>query len=361
MEKIVIVGGGIVGTSVAYWLSKYDNLDITVLEKDLTYKKASFALSFGGFRHQFLHRENVLMGKFFRDFIKDKDELLSTKRNGYLLLFNEEQVEEQRRALKTQMDNGAFTTAIDGYDLNKVFPYLSGEGIALASYTDTQSEGWIDPYSLVNYMRGEATRKGVHFRTASVDNLKDINADKIVVATGSWINELLPDLPIKPFKHTIFRVTCPKFRGDMPLVGNFNNGVYMRPEGKEYLIGSPRPVETDGYDMEPEWNDFEEIVWPGAYETCPEMAELKLVGGWAGNYDICTYDQNAIVDKHPDYDNVYFAGGFSARGLMAGPGAGLALAELMQEGKFKTLDLSGLSYDRINNNNKQTRKEPYVL
>ena len=360
MEKITIIGGGIVGTSIAYWLSKLPNKDITVIEKDLTYKKASFALSFGGFRHQFLHRENVLLGKFFQKFIEGKDELLSTRRNGYLLLFNKDQADEQRQALKTQMDNGAHTTSVDGTDIQKYFPYLSGEGIEMASFTDTNVEGWIDPYSLVNYLRGEATRNGVHFRTGSVDNVKEVNADKIVVATGSWIGELLPDLPIKPFKHSLFRVTCPKFRPDMPLIGNFNNGVYMRPEGKEYLIGSPRPVETNGHDFEPEWNDFEEIVWPGAYETVPEMAELKLVGGWCGNYDICTYDQNAIIDKHPDYDNVYFAGGFSARGLMAGPGAGLALSELMEYGQFKTLDLSGLKMDRLNGN-KQHKKEPYVL
>ena len=356
-EKIVIIGGGAVGAATAYWLSRdVGKYDITVLEKDPSYKTASFALSMGGFRSQFLQKENILLGKFAREFFKDKDELFSTKRNGYLLLFNKSQAEEQRKALKNQMECGVHTTSIDGRDVGKYFDYVSGDGIEIASFTDNKSEGFIDPYSYVQWLKGEATRNGVLFRTAKVDSIKDINADRIVVATGAWIAELLPELPIKPVKHSVFKVSCPTFREDMPLIGDFNSGVYLRPEGKEYLVGSPRFVNNKDYDFEAEWNDFDEIIWPALYERIPEMAELKMTGGYAGQYDM-SKDGNAIVGHLKD--NIYFAGGFSGRGLMQSIGVGRALTELIETGKYQTIDLSVMSLDRFSTTG--FRKEPYVL
>ena len=355
MEKIVIIGGGIVGASTAYWLSKEADKDITVIERDPTYKTASFALSMGGFRHQFLQKENVELGLFSEKFIKNISDKVSMRTNGYLLLFNEEQKAEQLEALATQKECGAETQSVSGDEVSKHFDYVSGEGIALASFTKNNTEGFIDPYSLVQWFKAEGKKNGVKYVHDTIKSVKDITADKIVVATGAWISELLGGLPIKPVKHTVFKVSCPKFRADMPLIGDFNSGIYLRPEGNEYLVGSPKFVYDKDYDFEAEWNDFEEIIWPGLYERIPEMAELRMTGGYAGQYDMNTTDGHAIVDKHPDYDNVYFAGGFSGRGLMQGIGVGRALTELMQTGSFNTIDLKPMALDR------NTRKEPYVL
>jgi len=100
----------------------------------------------------------------------------------------------------------------------------------------------------------------------------------------------------------------------MPLTGDLPSGVYWRPEGKEYLAGSPNS-KFDSPDLEPEWDDFESLVWPALANRVPEFEQLKLTGGWAGYYDCNTLDNNAIVGKHPKYENVFMATGFTGRGL----------------------------------------------
>ena len=90
----------------------------------------------------------------------------------------------------------------------------------------------------------------------------------------------------------------------MPLSGDLTTGVYWRPEGGEYLAGSPISV-FDAEDLEPAWNDFEELVWPALAKRIPAFEELKLTGGWAGYYDCNRLDNNAVVGKHPKYENVY--------------------------------------------------------
>ena len=141
-----------------------------------------------------------------------------------------------------------------------------------------------------------------------------------------------------PQKHTVFRVKCPKHIPEMPLTGDLTTGVYWRPEGKEYLAGSPNSV-FDATDLEPAWNDFEELVWPALAQRIPAFEELKLTGGWAGYYDCNKLDNNAVVGKHPKYENVYMASGFTGRGLMQAPGIGRALTELLQLDHIKQLIL----------------------
>ena len=155
MDDIVIVGGGIIGTSAAYFLSK-EGRKVKVIERDPSYKKASFPLSLGGFRRQFFQRENILLGKFAREFILQIPELLKTEKNpkptasmvanGYLLMFGPEHAEEQYKALENHKACEAGTKNISGSELTKFFPYLNSEGIETATFTDNQSEGWIDPF-----------------------------------------------------------------------------------------------------------------------------------------------------------------------------------------------------------------------
>ena len=144
----------------------------------------------------------------------------------------------------------------------------------------------------------------------------------------------------------------------MPLTGDLTTGVYWRPEGNEYLAGSPIS-KWDCDDLEPEWNDFEELVWPSLAKRIPAFEELKLTGGWAGYYDTNKLDNNAIVGKHPAYDNVYLATGFTGRGLMQSPGIGRGLTELITTGSYQSIDLNCFGVDRILKN--KERIEPYVL
>ena len=115
----------------------------------------------------------------------------------------------------------------------------------------------------------------------------------------------------------------------------------------------------DADDLEPAWNDFEELVWPALAKRIPAFEELKLTGGWAGYYDCNRLDNNAVVGKHPKYENVYMASGFTGRGLMQAPGIGRALTELITTGSYQTIDISDFSVERVLG--KSARPEPYVL
>ena len=129
-------------------------------------------------------------------------------------------------------------------------------------------------------------------------------------------------------------------------------------EGENMLAIKPDECIDCGV-CEPEWNAFEELVWPALAKRIPAFEELKLTGGWAGYYDCNTLDNNAIVGKHPKYENVFLATGFTGRGLMQSPGIGRGLTELITTGKYQTIDLSCFGLDRIFA--KQKRTEPYVL
>ena len=268
MDDVVIIGGGIIGATSAYFLSK-EGRKVKVIERDPTYKKASFPLSLGGFRRQFFQKENILLGKFAREFIFKIPELLKTEKNpkptasvvpnGYLFLFGSEHAPEQYEALKNHKACEAGTKNIKGSELKKIFPYVNDEGIETVTYTDNQLEGWIDPHMFHSAIKNKAIELGTKFIKGEINDISEVKAKVVISAVGYSTNVLLKDIPVVPQKHTVFRVSCPKHIPEMPLTSDFTTGVYWRPEGKEYLAGSPIS-KFDAKDLEPEWNDFEEFV-----------------------------------------------------------------------------------------------------
>ena len=225
MDDVVIVGGGIIGTATAYFLSK-EGRKVKVIERDPTYKTASFPLSLGGFRRQFFQTENILLGKFAREFIFQIPELLKTEKNpkptasmvtnGYLLMFGHEHAKEQYRALENNKACEAGTKNIKGSELTKFFPYINSEGIETATFTDNQSEGWIDPFMFHGALKSKAMELGAEFVKGEVKSLSEIKAKTIISAAGCWTKELLEDIPVEPQKHTVFRVKCPNHIPEMP-------------------------------------------------------------------------------------------------------------------------------------------------
>ena len=172
MDDVVIIGGGIIGAATAYFLSK-EGRKVKVIERDPTYKTASFPLSLGGFRRQFFQKENILLGKFAREFIFQIPELLKTEKNpnptasmvpnGYLLMFGKEHAEEQYKALENHKACEAGTKNISGEELSKNFPYINSEGIETATYTDDKSEGWIDPFLFHSALLIRSRQRGAEY------------------------------------------------------------------------------------------------------------------------------------------------------------------------------------------------------
>jgi len=127
------------------------------------------------------------------------------------------------------------------------------------------------------------------------------------------------------------------------------SGVWVRPEGQHFLCGcSPAqdPAVTHD-DFEPRYREFEDIIWPALAARSPAFNAIKMQAMWAGHYAYNVLDQNAVTGAHPEIGNFYFANGFSGHGLQQAPAIGRGVAELLALGRYKTLDLSPLGYERI--------------
>ncbi|MEQ2267291.1 FAD-dependent oxidoreductase domain-containing protein 1 [Xenotaenia resolanae] len=158
-------------------------------------------------------------------------------------------------------------------------------------------------------------------------------------------------VPVEPRKRYVYVVHCPDGPGlDTPFLIDYS-GVYFRREGLggNYISGaSPEEVEEpDASNLEVDHQFFENKVWPKLADRVPAFEKLKVTSAWAGFYDYNTFDQNGIIGMHPLINNMYFATGFSGHGLQHSPAVGRAVAELILDGEFKTLDLRGFSFRRI--------------
>ena len=155
-------------------------------------------------------------------------------------------------------------------------------------------------------------------------------------------------MPVRPKKRFIYVVDC---RSKVPCCNLVidPSGVFFRPEGGNFLCGvSPQEDEDpDCEDFDIDYAMFDEVVWPALAHRVPAFAALKVQSAWAGLYDYNTFDQNAIIGRHPDLENMYLINGFSGHGVQQSPAAGRALSELIVAGAFQTLDLGRFDYERI--------------
>ena len=329
--KVNIIGGGIIGMSTAYHLAA-KNVDVTIFEKDKIFDIASFGRSCGGMRCQFFTRENILLSQYSIDFIKNQTSVDFTS-NGYLMLFGEDQQEDFEYSTELQQKLGATTKTLTPNQLKELHPWITVDDIYRACYTDDGSEGWIDPYSLHTWFKEEAIKFGAKINWIDGKCLykEKYESDAIVIAAGCWTGEVAKlwniEIPVKGHKHTVYNIlTEAKHIPTMPLVADLITGVYWRPEGKGYITGYEGNSEWDSKDLEPNWDKWQE-TWEKLYHRSPVLFEaVKASSAWAGYYDTNIIDSNAIIDH---IDNIYFATGFTGRGLMQSPAVGLILSNMI--------------------------------
>lgn len=392
---VAIVGGGVIGASVALHLAA-TGLDkrVVVLEPDASYARASAPRSAGGIRQQFSLAANVELSLYGVDFLKrglqklcqgvDVDTDVQFKEHGYLLLATPEGESALRENNAVQHAAGApWIRLMDPLQLSAKFPWLRTDGIALGAFGQ-QNEGYFDPWVLLQAMRKAAMAKGVEFIQQPVTDIRmsgshiealclgdgaEVNAATVVNAAGAYGGKLVQmcgdvtPLPVVPRKRCIFMFhvgqeasSCsfPRPSDDTPLTID-SSGVYFRSEGSRgrFLCGvSPRPEDdhdcTSPDDMDFVDHDlFEDVIWPALAERAPALEAIKLESSWAGFYEYNTLDQNGVVGWHTDVPNLMIACGFSGHGLQQAPGVGRAVAELLSDGGYKSIDLSIFGFDRI--------------
>jgi FAD-dependent oxidoreductase domain-containing protein 1 len=265
----------------------------------------------------------------------------------------------------TQVAEGADIALLTPGDVSARYPYLSVEGVALASL-GLSGEGWFDAYSLMQAFRRKAVSlDAVYRRDEVVDVVREgarVRAVRLAsgetIACGAFVNcagasgaaalarILMAPIPVEARKRCVFVFEAKRFE-KFPLLID-PSGVYVRPEGRHYLAGGPPPEpDPDTQDFDVVWEQFEEVLWPALAARVPAFEELKRGRAWAGHYDLNTFDHNALVGRSPGLDNSYLAAGFSGHGAQQCPAIGRGLAELIVHGQYRTLDLSDFAVERI--------------
>ena len=373
---VAIVGGGVVGSAVAYYLEKHGFAgSVAIVEKDTTYANSCTARSAGGIRQQFSTPENIALSRFGLKLIRDlKSEFgseadVSFHEQGYLILASPEGLPVLNANHALQFAEGADNIILTPADLAARFPWIVSDGLGGGCF-GLSGEGWLDPYSLMTLFRKAAASKGAEILAGEVAAIirdegtvaaialgdgERIGVGALVNAAGAGAGMLAAlagiALPVNPRKRYVYVLDCPSASEALhraPLTVD-PSGIYFRPEGKHFICGLS-PEEQDEpkmLDWEVDYGWFEERIWPGLAARVPAFEAVKVINAWVGHYDYNSFDQNAVIGRHPELVNFYFANGFSGHGLQQAPAAGNAIAELITLGEYRAIDLSRFGYERI--------------
>ena len=375
MTRVVIVGGGAIGSSIAWWLTRQPGMEVTVVERDPTYARASSALSGSSIRQQFSTPVNIEIGRFGIGFLREIGRQLAVDGEapdiglmepGYLFLASEAGLDILRDNHRIQRRHGADVVLLTPAELRGRFPWLSVDGVAAGSL-GLSGEGWFDGYGLLRafrraaiaggarYVLGEAAGAELAGDRAAAIVLADgsrIAGDVFVNAAGPWAGEVARmfgiALPVVPRARSVFVLDCPDPLPGCPLVID-STGVWVRREGRYLISGMSPPAERDpdGAPLEVDHALFEDTIWPILAERVPALERLRVVSSWAGYYEYNTVDQNGLVGPHPALANLVFANGFSGHGIQQSPAVGRAVAEWIAHGRYLTLDMSPLATSRL--------------
>ncbi|HEV7200668.1 MAG TPA: FAD-binding oxidoreductase [Candidatus Limnocylindria bacterium] len=375
---VVIVGGAVVGSAVAYFLARDPDFwgSVIVIERDPTYATASTTLSAASVRQQFSTPVNIQMSQFALQVLKHPDwwfPLLETVpefdfvEGGYLFLATQAGVPTLWSNNAIQREHQVSAEILSPDELSHRFPWLNTEDIAGGSL-GLAGEGWFDAAAMMQAFQQSARASGVTYVTGEVTGILSFGgridavmlADGRLIECGALVNAAGPragalarfagvDLPVVPRKRNVYSFSCKTEINDAPLVID-PTGVYFRPDAPNFIGGfSPREGEEDPdtLDLSVDLKAWEERVWPAIAHRVPAFEAVKMRRAWAGHYEVNTVDHNAIIGPHPDIPNLLFANGFSGHGLQQAPAVGRGLAELVIHGAYRTIDLTPLGYERI--------------
>lgn len=377
---VVIIGGAVMGSSVACHLAQCDDFSgrIVVIEADPSYEICASARSAASIRQQFSTAINIeisLYGiRYLRDIgtrlaVGDDSPVIDLNEGGYLFLAPPEKLDilQDNHALQTEL--GADIGFYDAGGLSDRFPWLNTDDLAAGCHGRT-GEGWFDGYGLMQAFRKKSRSLGVEYLAGKASLRRDGTGDWIVsLPDGDTLNtpavvncagasggaELCLqagiDMPVVPKKRCVFTFECRENLAGFPLLID-PTGTYVRPEGTGYICGSAPPEDRDPdcTDFDVDYGLFEEHIWPTLAARIPAFEAIRPGAAWAGTYDMNLFDHNAFVGAVSGLDGYYLALGFSGHGLQQAPAVGRGLAELIAAGTYQTLDLSPLGFDRLASN-----------
>ncbi|CAG2170187.1 unnamed protein product, partial [Oppiella nova] len=368
---IAIFGGGIIGSSIAYFLKQRapQSFSCAVIERDPTYTRASTTQSIGGIRQQFSMKENILMSMYGIDFLRDVKKHLSVLDNeppdlcfhphGYLVLAKADGAQQLVENHKLQTDLGAYVELYTPDKLKQKFPWINTEDIVIGSY-GVQNEGWFDPWALLLAMKTKAQTLGVEYLQADILDF-NLNSE---TNTGSYdetgnahqrVNHVIvrqPDGYVKQIEFAIGIVCCGANSGFIAekLEYGKKGGIrsHLLPvEPRFHLWIDAQNEEPDVSNLDVDYSYFDSKVFPQLSHRVPSFESAKLKGAWSGYYEYNTFDQLPIIGRDYYYGNMAWATGFSGQGIQMAPAVGRAMNELIFDGDYQTIDLSRFSWERL--------------
>ncbi|KZD02371.1 MULTISPECIES: FAD-binding oxidoreductase [unclassified Thalassospira] len=377
---VIIVGGAVIGSSIAWHLTGRDDFKgrVLVIEKDSTYEFCSTALSAASIRQQFSTPINIEMSAYGIQFLRnlnrdlDSDVDIALHEKGYLILATDQGRDILRQNHATQTEFGGDIIWMEPDDLAAKYPWMNTSDLAAGCWGRT-GEGWFDAYCLMQSFRKQARRRAAEYIDGEVVEvqrdgdqvtgvvLKDgrrFGCGQLVNAAGTGGSKVARmvglEIPVEPRKRCIFVFNCrdaEDISASCPMLID-PSGLYVRPEGEFFITGIAPPKDRDPecWDFDVDHSLFDDIIWPGLYERCERFEAIKVVNAWAGHYSYNLLDQNAILGRHTDVKNFIFANGFSGHGLQQSPAVGRGIAELIATNGYETLDLSVFGYERIRDN-----------
>lgn len=368
---VVIIGGGIVGSSVAYHLTSAGCRSVLVIERESAQGKGSTGKSMGGVRAQFSTPVNIQMSLYSIPFYAAFDERLGHpcgyRPQGYLFCATtEKHLAYLRTNLETQVQLGLKTARMmSADDIRNMFPQMRSDDIVGASFCST--DGFVDPYSAMTGFVTKARDQGAEiWKSTTVSGIKRdaggicgvetsagfVSSRNVVNSAGAWaagIAKMIDvALPVEPMRRMLVPSELfDQFPHSAPMIIDMSNGFHFRPEGRGFLLAWNDPEETPGFnaDFDP---GFIEKILTRAADRVPMFENLPInpKRAWAGLYEM-TPDHHAILGAVPEVPGFFLANGFSGHGVMHAPATGKILSDLILEGDTSVIDAPVLSLARF--------------
>jgi sarcosine oxidase subunit beta len=369
MEKpadIVIIGGGIIGVSIAYYLGKMGAKNVVLFEKDLV-GMGSTGLCAGGIRRQWSTEVNMHFAlkafEVFQNFEEEFGVSPEFHQIGYLFLARDaEELESFKTNIELQNRFGVPSKLLTCEEVKEKWPFLNLEDVFGGAFCHT--DGYAGPSEVTNAIAKGARRYGVQiFEKTEVLSIElarsrilsvltregRVETHTVVNAAGPYaanVGKLVGvEIPVSPIRRQLF-VTDPfhMIPPSVPLTIDHKQNFYFRREGECVLLSGPQ-------DDKPSFNlntDFEAMVETAEKAThrVPVFEKANIARGWAGLYEISP-DNHAVLGKVPEVEGLILAVGFSGHGFQHGPAAGMAVAELIWNGKSEIIDITPLALTRF--------------